>query len=854
MTENEEKVTFFMGLEEYYSIEDYEKFSMISNFMKTSVGVNNIFLFRKQGKPIPSSIRVNFPFNNGKIKELIMEKKDLKRFCLFFKIYKDKSNSINLVSYKGDTNINIINKINKYSCFKNPIIHLLKINEFPLKNYILIRKPKEKEDLDFDEVFLLIKKENPLYNNIINRNMNTICFFDNPNKVNSNFTNNANTNQLSKSINIVNKKQLINNSNNIISTSNKNIQNSNQNPFNNLNNDNNINNCINQMSINYNNQMNSNNSMNQINNITKINLNNIVPRKNSANNIKNDTNKINNNNNDNINNYMNKIDTNKNLKNNDNSMNRNNCLNQNCIKNNIQINNKINNNINKNNMNYMNNQINNINQNNITLNLQNNNNQIFNNGNKNNDLNQLNCNLFNSNLSNPNFNNYLMNQFCNNNNFQNNNNIPYFNINLMNQIQYNNNNFQSNNNNANFNIKFMSPIQYNNNNNNFQNNLINDNNDNMNNMDDNKIDIEFLISDIFKEQKNIFFIVGLKNVGLTCYMNSALQCLLHISELNYFFINTYPTKKDEFNELNKDVETKGKLSEQYYFLVKDVLEKNKEAISKKQGYFIDDYSVSPKYFNYVLSNLNDQFSRFAANDSKDLLLYLFQSMHAELNYLGDQKLKKVPKCDQTKENESYNFFMSVNSALNLSIISYLFYGILKSVTKCNICQTELYNFQYFQFLSFPIYNFKNKDFNIYQGFKEYIKPESMTGDNQCYCNICKKLNDAEVTTKLFYTPPYLIINFDYGKDKKYMPRKITFAEIIDLTSFTDEKCKSKTYELIAVSTHIGRSGNTGHYIAYCKDLNTNIWHKFNDSSHDEKCDFEKEVTSNTPYFLIYKKL
>ena len=92
---------------------------------------------------------------------------------------------------------------------------------------------------------------------------------------------------------------------------------------------------------------------------------------------------------------------------------------------------------------------------------------------------------------------------------------------------------------------------------------------------------------------------------------------------------------------------------------------------------------------------------------------------------------------------------------------------------------------------------------------------------------------------------------DYGKNKKYKPLKIQFGEKIDLEGFTDKICQKKTYELIAVSSHIGRSGSSGHYIAYCKDYE-NKWHEFNDSYHSE-CKFNI-VNSNSPYVLIFRRI
>ena len=155
------------------------------------------------------------------------------------------------------------------------------------------------------------------------------------------------------------------------------------------------------------------------------------------------------------------------------------------------------------------------------------------------------------------------------------------------------------------------------------------------------------------------------------------------------------------------------------------------------------------------------------------------------------------------------------------------------------------------FLSFPTFNFKQKIFNIYQGFKEFIKKENMIGDNQCYCAKCKGLRDAKIKSIIYKTPPYLIINIDYGKDKKYLPDKVEFGEIIDLKGFIDKRCSETFYELIAVSSHIGRSGNTGHYVTYCKN-SSKKWYEFNDSSYYD-CEFSR-VNSNSPYLLIFKRL
>ena len=264
---------------------------------------------------------------------------------------------------------------------------------------------------------------------------------------------------------------------------------------------------------------------------------------------------------------------------------------------------------------------------------------------------------------------------------------------------------------------------------------MNNQKNNMNNNSSSNIDINFSNENKFTFSpgcETLFPLIGLKNVGMTCYMNSILQCLLHVPELNYYFLNVYKHDYQKLNVINKDVETNGRLSNEYYKVVKGVFDQFYNFKQNKHAFPFQDDSFSPQDFNNILSSLNPQFSKYEANDSKDLLLYLFQTMHSELNYYGDKQLKNMPKCNQLNVNESYNFFYKVNISLNKSIFSYLFYGVFETVTICSVCNEKLYNFQYFQYLTFPLYNYTNKIFNVYQGFIDFTKIEKKTGENQCY--------------------------------------------------------------------------------------------------------------------------
>lgn len=341
------------------------------------------------------------------------------------------------------------------------------------------------------------------------------------------------------------------------------------------------------------------------------------------------------------------------------------------------------------------------------------------------------------------------------------------------------------------------------------------------------------------ERKSYFPLKGLDNVGSTCYMNAVLQCLLHIRDLIDYFIYEYPKDKNMLKSRNKLADSQGEISKAFYEVVEGVTKGNRK-------------SYAPKNFKKTLAKYNSQFTAFEANDAKDLMQYLLQTIHAELNYFGDQKALNFPQSNQCNREATFLRFMNTYNATDFSIMTKHILGTYETETICHKCKYHIYNYQKFEILSIPMFKYSNRKFNILNGFEDMLIPQQLSEKNKFYCNICKNLEDAETTNKIIQPSKYLIINIDYGINKAYKPSQFDFNENLDITKYVCHDFGVPIiYRLIGVCTHLGSSGQGGHYIAFCKNTQTNKWYEFNDSKVTDK---NVNINQGSPYLLIYERI
>ena len=264
--------------------------------------------------------------------------------------------------------------------------------------------------------------------------------------------------------------------------------------------------------------------------------------------------------------------------------------------------------------------------------------------------------------------------------------------------------------------------------------------------------------------------------------------------------------------------------------------------------------ISPVNFKRVVGYYNPLF-RKSENEPKDLVLFLMQAMHEELNHLGgNSSFPFIGQPNQFNEDETYKHFMNTYNIRNFSIISSLFYGKFKNITKCKECSKIIYNFQTFGLLSFGTYNYQKKSFNIYNGFDDFEKPQILSGINTINCINCKKPCEAENSCKIIQSPNILVISVDYDVNKNNRPLNVEFEETIDITKYVFNSKGHLKYRIACVCKLLDNSENKNkyHYITFCKDKMSNQWFKFDDTFCSQ-CD-SKEIYTGIPHLLFYEKI
>ena len=363
----------------------------------------------------------------------------------------------------------------------------------------------------------------------------------------------------------------------------------------------------------------------------------------------------------------------------------------------------------------------------------------------------------------------------------------------------------------------------------------------------------------FKENKKVInnFSIkkGLANIGATCYMNATLQCFFHIKP----FVKFFKTNEQMIN-YNKT----NTLSYSFKKLIDELLPDDKDSPQDNNNF------VSPYEFKEKISKMDNLFAGIAANDSKDLVNFIILQLHEELNKAKkNNQIKNNKNLDQTNEELVRINFMKNFTDENQSIISNLFYAMNYTITECKMCQHKLYNYQTYFFLVFPLeevrklkyqnnfnqFNYINSNkVSIFDCFNFETKINWMTGANSMYCNFCKINTAFSMRTILAVGPNILILLLNRGKGLEFNV-KILFEEILDLKHYIEYQNTGYMYKLIGVITHIGENGMGGHFIAYCRDPETEQWNKFNDAIVTPVNDFQKEVIDyENPYLLFYQKM
>jgi ubiquitin carboxyl-terminal hydrolase 4/11/15 len=172
--------------------------------------------------------------------------------------------------------------------------------------------------------------------------------------------------------------------------------------------------------------------------------------------------------------------------------------------------------------------------------------------------------------------------------------------------------------------------------------------------------------------------VGLTNLGNTCYMNSALQCLRSVEELSMYFLSN--KWKEDIN-VNNPIGHKGAIAKVYAGLLAGIYDLGASS------------SFSPKNFKNALGKANSLFSGYGQQDSQEFVSWLVDALHEDLNRVKTKPYHENPDSDDNtfrdpeaikQLGETYRFN---HKARNDSVSMDLFSG--KASSCAHLCITPL---------------------------------------------------------------------------------------------------------------------------------------------------------------------
>ena len=323
-------------------------------------------------------------------------------------------------------------------------------------------------------------------------------------------------------------------------------------------------------------------------------------------------------------------------------------------------------------------------------------------------------------------------------------------------------------------------------------------------------------------------LTGLCNLGNTCYINSCMQILSNIHELNEY-INLVSSN---FQNNKSDIDV--------LFLV--------EWKSLYDLMWSKNVTISPNRFIKIIQIISKQknmmlFSGYEQNDVTEYLYFLLDCFHNGLK--SDKKLfdKQIKHIKDKEFNEYYKRIYENN----FSIIELLFSGCYK----INIIEKDTNKIISTRYDNFYMIDLQLNSTDLNECLDEYFKNEEMNeeNNNQYYDDNDKCYKNVYMQQKIIHKPRILIIHLKRWNNNLRKNQRIIHFDLntLNMDKYI-ENGKNINYSLFGIINH---SGNIfgGHYHSFIKNDN-NKWYNYNDTNVTELK--EANIKTNKNYVLFYR--
>uniref|UniRef100_A0A8C8D233 Ubiquitin carboxyl-terminal hydrolase 32 n=1 Tax=Oncorhynchus tshawytscha TaxID=74940 RepID=A0A8C8D233_ONCTS len=186
---------------------------------------------------------------------------------------------------------------------------------------------------------------------------------------------------------------------------------------------------------------------------------------------------------------------------------------------------------------------------------------------------------------------------------------------------------------------------------------------------------------------------GLSNLGNTCFMNSSIQCVSNTKPLTDYF-----TSGNHLYELNRykvllymtnPIGMRGHMAKCYGDLVQELWSGTQK-------------NLAPLKLRWTIAKYAPRFNGFQQQDSQELLAFLLDGLHEDLNRVHEKPYVELKDSDGRPDWEVASEAWENHLRRNRSIVVDLFHGQLRSQVKCKTCGHVSARFDPFNFLSLPL--------------------------------------------------------------------------------------------------------------------------------------------------------